>query len=451
MTDLKSAAKAGDIQALQEFMSQNLEARDISVKLAKYGHTLEVQLQSDSLPERQISQMIKKWLDDIKPAGIERVFLQVQASNPVDFWVEQWAIEQAQVDRIQQDNTLDAAPQFMEAFQGYGTVSRKQLLSAIGILTAVWFCSWFFFFGGIHQVRGRFTQSAKEQIEEQKTETDSFSDAVKSATNAANLTQTAQTINEWKDIVTMWNEAAALMEEVPDSSLNKEIAVTKQQEYLANAKYAQERMQIAPTAKAPAGCTVEIEPSPGLSNEPLYEGLVGYVTVNRLRRFGNEEEILEQNWKVPVQIQVGPNLYELGNETIPHKTKVRVIRQDLKHESHDYYSGALLVQDISNPIRRVLINHLNFSPVDYWNCQPSQALRYGPFIAEITDNAKPVDGNGRWVRLGTKRKAICYGNSYINSGSGADNSIECLLYGESADGLSGSTYYFDERDLIITY
>jgi hypothetical protein len=58
-------------------------------------------------------------------------------------------------------------------------------------------------------------------------ETNYFQDAIATATNAANLAQTAQTPDEWKTVADEWKNAIASMQSVPDSDENYTIAQEK--------------------------------------------------------------------------------------------------------------------------------------------------------------------------------------------------------------------------------
>ncbi|QKQ76215.1 hypothetical protein [Nostoc sp. TCL240-02] len=70
-------------------------------------------------------------------------------------------------------------------------------------------------------------------------QTDTFREAVSKAINAANLTQSAKSPDEWKIVVSEWEAAIALMKTVPSSSPNYAIAQQKIIEYQKNINYAQ--------------------------------------------------------------------------------------------------------------------------------------------------------------------------------------------------------------------
>ncbi|MHC0063047.1 hypothetical protein ACWATR_08985 [Nostoc sp. UIC 10890] len=76
-------------------------------------------------------------------------------------------------------------------------------------------------------------------------QTDTFREAVSKAINAANLTQSAKSPDEWKTVVSQWKAAIALMKAVPSSSPNYAIAQQKIIEYQKNLNYA-DKNAIAP-------------------------------------------------------------------------------------------------------------------------------------------------------------------------------------------------------------
>ncbi|MEH2393738.1 MAG: hypothetical protein V7K21_19450 [Nostoc sp.] len=68
---------------------------------------------------------------------------------------------------------------------------------------------------------------------------DTFREAVSKAINAANLTQLAKSLNEWKIVVSQWEAAITLMKTVPSSSPNYVVAQQKIREYQINLNYAE--------------------------------------------------------------------------------------------------------------------------------------------------------------------------------------------------------------------
>lgn len=70
------------------------------------------------------------------------------------------------------------------------------------------------------------------------TQTDTFRQAVNTATRAATLSQTAKTAAEWQVIVNSWKQAIALMQQVPPNHPRHSLAQTKVGEYQSNLGYA---------------------------------------------------------------------------------------------------------------------------------------------------------------------------------------------------------------------
>ncbi|MEH2228362.1 MAG: hypothetical protein V7K71_01770 [Nostoc sp.] len=70
-------------------------------------------------------------------------------------------------------------------------------------------------------------------------QTDRFREAVRKAINAANLTQSAKSPDEWKTVVSQWQAAIALMKTVESSSPNYLVAQQKIKEYQKNINYAE--------------------------------------------------------------------------------------------------------------------------------------------------------------------------------------------------------------------
>ncbi|HEY9601179.1 MAG TPA: hypothetical protein V6C85_06180, partial [Allocoleopsis sp.] len=74
---------------------------------------------------------------------------------------------------------------------------------------------------------------------------DSFTKAVNTAMNAATITQSATSQNDWLLVVSQWQEAIALMEAVPSSHSKYTVAQQKVIEYQRNLDYAQKNAAAA--------------------------------------------------------------------------------------------------------------------------------------------------------------------------------------------------------------
>jgi hypothetical protein len=73
---------------------------------------------------------------------------------------------------------------------------------------------------------------------------DPFSEAVRSATEAAQLTQTAKTYQEWEQVSQLWQQATDQMQAVSAPNSNYDLAQKKAQEYQVNRAYAQKNIDL---------------------------------------------------------------------------------------------------------------------------------------------------------------------------------------------------------------
>lgn len=71
---------------------------------------------------------------------------------------------------------------------------------------------------------------------------DPFPQAVEKAMAASTETQSAQSVDEWASVASLWSESIDLMNEVPESSQNYQTAQQKVEEYGGNLKYAQQNV-----------------------------------------------------------------------------------------------------------------------------------------------------------------------------------------------------------------
>jgi hypothetical protein len=86
-------------------------------------------------------------------------------------------------------------------------------------------------------------QPAANSLDSPLFQADPFRDGVNRAMSAAELTQTANSPEEWGLVAGLWQEAINLMENVPNSSEQYAVAQQKMQEYPDNLKYAQQKAE----------------------------------------------------------------------------------------------------------------------------------------------------------------------------------------------------------------
>jgi len=192
------------------------------------------------------------------------------------------------------------------------------------------------------------------------------------------------------------------------------------------------------TAAEAANCTVEIEQNG--REEPKYVGIQGYLIPGKsYSPSGYNDALPSYPWVVHTLVQVGPEKWGKGDETLPAKTSVVVVKQHLKHARYGRYEGTLIVKSLKDQVEyRIDVD--NFTPSDYWNCPPHQAIHYSPFIAKAKDSAKPIDRQGRWVSMG-EQKVFC--TRKAPHGSGIEG-VECHVY----YGSLGSSYLIFPSDAL---
>ncbi len=87
--------------------------------------------------------------------------------------------------------------------------------------------------------RVEFTIQTETRTVEIAPNSNPFGEAVKKATSAATLTQTAKTPEQWLQVANEWQEAIAFLKAVPQNNPNYDMAQVKLIEYQNNLKYAQ--------------------------------------------------------------------------------------------------------------------------------------------------------------------------------------------------------------------
>jgi hypothetical protein len=85
-------------------------------------------------------------------------------------------------------------------------------------------------------------QKNVRNLKKQQSKTDKFSDGVSKATNAAKLSQTAKTLNEWNKVAREWQAAINFMKTVSSTSQNYGVAKQRIVTYSKNLTYAQKNV-----------------------------------------------------------------------------------------------------------------------------------------------------------------------------------------------------------------
>lgn len=202
-------------------------------------------------------------------------------------------------------------------------------------------------------------------------QSDSFRRAVNRAMSAAELTQTAETREEWQTVVQWWEEAIALMTVVSPSNANYALAQEKVDEYSRNLAYARQKMdqpdssQSASTALWSTGSVKEQviqaqgEPSRSIRYDPLCQEVLYYGNSMVELTNGTVSDYRDVDGKFRVSAQSPETRIIAGNGTTwtigssrndvfqIQGTPSRVDRHDLPNVDVLYYgaSSIMLVDD----------------------------------------------------------------------------------------------------------
>lgn len=129
---------------------------------------------------------------------------------------------------------------------GRGVVVKREDVFVTRPWFVIWIVSAAYIYQAEYQVRQRLIPKLKVALQNYQSrspvlspQTDTFKQAVNKAMTAANLTQVAKSQDEWKKVVSEWQEAIALMKSVRYSSPNYPVAQQKIVEYQRNLNYAQ--------------------------------------------------------------------------------------------------------------------------------------------------------------------------------------------------------------------
>lgn len=122
------------------------------------------------------------------------------------------------------------------------------------------------------------------------------------------------------------------------------------------------------------------------------------------------------------------------------KSKVTVVSQKLRHQGHGRYDGTLTVELENGD--SALISPEYFLPVDWWNCDIADAVKYAPVIAEVLPDAKPLDIDGRWRKMKSSQKVLCTNDRPPNPRIDRD-----LIACDTSD----QKLYFEKESLRIIY
>lgn len=245
MTDsLKAAAKAGDIKAIEGLMNKSFESKGVTVRVTSSGSELKILLRGKEAPDVELAALVKQGLNNIKPKSFEQASIIARAINKSTAWTDSWSLTGSNTSpKVMLSKQSEDFP-----LERRDEKSKDQNVVLIAILMGIVGVVGWPLFQRIKPDPGLIAiQDATEELRRAMKETDRqiqelsssesvlesttnpqssdpFGDAVRSATQAANLAQTSKTSEEWANVAKFWSEAIRYMREVPASSTNYAIA-----------------------------------------------------------------------------------------------------------------------------------------------------------------------------------------------------------------------------------
>ena len=185
--------------------------------------------------------------------------------------------------------------------------------------------------------------------------------------------------------------------------------------------------------------------------EPKYTNKTGYLTVMELSGLYPDTDMINNNsWTVNTFKQLDADHYEV-NGTLPHKTKVKVLSQNLEHQGWGRYTGFLTVQNLSDN-QEYIVSVGNFVLNQYWKNDIVDAVKDGPVICQYNNINKdylPCDKSNTIINLPENCKLLAAGKTGLISGLNSDAlNIMCFYYNNHNE---YSTVYVNQDDLTILY
>lgn len=271
-SELTALARQGDPSAIAALMNRTLKPKGITAKAVARHGCLQIQLESDQVPNQvALTRFISKGLNNLGVRSIRSVRLYgYQAGAEVPAWEEELVLPTADPDestivevddRAEMNGTMPApsitSSSFESEWQDDAPPSPpprskpRLLLPGLAIalllgLGALAYALW------PRQSPQPEESLSTVEVVPPATPTISlppsqtpFRDAVNRATEAASVTQTATSAEEWEQVVRLWEEAIVLLQQVPEADPNYALAQEKVTEYQGNLSYAQQKLDAA--------------------------------------------------------------------------------------------------------------------------------------------------------------------------------------------------------------
>lgn len=185
-------------------------------------------------------------------------------------------------------------------------------------------------------------------------------------------------------------------------------------------------------------------------SEPNYINEVGYLATYISSTYPKADYINNSSWTINTYRQLNVDHYEI-NGFLPHKTKVKVISQNLTHTGQGNYSGILTVVNLSDN-QQYLISVSDFVLNQYQKNNIVDAIKDGAVLCQYNNankNYLPCDSSHEIVNLPENTKVLAVSKTGLASGLNSEAlNISCYYYNKYNE---YTELYINEDDLKILY
>jgi len=277
MTDsLKAAAKAGNTKALEALMNKSFESKGVTVRVTSSGALLKILVRGKEAPDKALLPTIQKGLASIAPRDFEQAIVTARAIGKANAWSQKWDLaRETQAESLSVvDSSLPVSQPAVKVlassekskswYQKNWLVISLLILFPLAGIPLAWMSKWpkankigastasgvwlllSFLSQPLTEVQSRTPQEDNQTPTIELAEIDHFGDAVRSAEQASDLSQTAKREEEWTEIAKLWAKATYHMKSVSQDHERYSLAQQKIAEYQQNITHAMNQEKSAP-------------------------------------------------------------------------------------------------------------------------------------------------------------------------------------------------------------
>lgn len=190
--------------------------------------------------------------------------------------------------------------------------------------------------------------------------------------------------------------------------------------------------------------------------EPDYRGVVGYMSLQVGWEVSRFNTFTDTPWYLPVFERSGDEFTAVEGKAIAHKTPVLVTDQVVREGIGHKFAGHLNVVRLDT-MEQTWVDVTQFTTVDYWTLEISEAVKYGYCIAAYREKTRnePIDRKAHRGALPQGwRVLMCYSSPprYF-SPDNRNNPLLGIVFRSRKESESyiRSFLFFNPEDLVLIY